>query len=84
MQRLGAVLVALERCDGVGDDGVGGEVLNRERRTISHRVVLGRERRLKVTHIQELRVMNFLAVDRYFSHRCFLCVGHQDDTICKR
>lgn len=29
MQRLCSVLVALEGCDGVGDDGVGGEVLER-------------------------------------------------------
>jgi hypothetical protein len=84
VQRLGTVLVALEGCDGVGDDGVGGEVLDRERVAVSHRAVLGREHLLKVTYIQELRVMDLLAVDSYFCHGCFLCVRHQDDMICKR
>lgn len=40
MQRLGAILVALEGCDGVGDDGIGGEVLDRKRGAVSHRAVL--------------------------------------------
>ena len=40
MQRLGGVLVALEGCDGVGDDGVGGEVLDTERGAVRHHAAL--------------------------------------------
>lgn len=39
MQRLCSVLVALEGCDGVGDDGVGGEVLDTGG-AVSHRAAL--------------------------------------------
>lgn len=78
MQRLGCVLVALESCDGIGDDGVGGEVLESERGSQSSCCFMtGKRRLLRATYVQELRVMDLLAVDSYFSHGCFLCVRHQ-------
>lgn len=85
MQRLCSVLVALEGCDRVGDDGVGGEVLDTEGGAVSHRaaLLLG-GCILEGTYVQELRVMDLLAIDGYFSHGCFLCVGHQVDRDLER
>lgn len=79
MQRLGAVSVALESCDGVGDEGVRGEVLER-RGVVSYRTVSVFRELEGATYVQKLRVMGLFAVDRRFSHGCFLCVGHEVET----
>lgn len=74
---LGAVGVALEEGDGVGDDGVGGEMLERgdERmlESISWVNIDGRGR--VYSYIEELR-MSLLAVHNWLTHHVRVGVGH--------